>query len=571
MDSPKDPESRDWHKQKIMMSVRHDEELEDFRIQQDKEREAARKKFRERLESFGSLVSGDNYSDIVEMIQVNYERDLQRIEEGYQERTREIRKRHRAEETRHRHARLGDRLPVVASPSSPASLPSFPLTQVCYGEPQSKAASPNPWTKFPADPSPVHNQSVQSWRPYSCTVTSETANGHQRLIMRVQSRKRKSLENDYVHVNTKRLRIDTSMNSLKTPVATPPLEPGQAAPERTITFGEVYQDGQAEHKDTIVTWPVGSENFYILKCEEHKVHFKQSPIKGAAKHLNGKFHGIPHRDWNTAIKLLGYRVLDCNEALAARNNRSVDLAFENGYKPQNWMITKRGKARLGSIYRATGTPSSAQVVEQLITPVTASKARHENGVENTPEVGLGIIHSEQTPKRERPPSTVRSTSQRSTNASFRDVTHPKAFHLYYGHWVDRSKNKEEIYPVLVLGWDDLTPGGLPGKNLASTGLLESPPRCYVYNSNGIARWAEGYEDAGPKVNLRKFPVMFFDLGRTVSWLAARDMSKFPLYKAAPKDVNHPFNVARDYIATMEGFDDWNQREEARAASNLQAL
>jgi len=71
---------------------------------------------------------------------------------------------------------------------------------------------------------------------------------------------------------------------------------------------------------------------------------------------------------------------------------------------------------------------------------------------------------------------------------------------------------------MILGWDDQTKGGLQD-NLASTGLLKkeaSPPKCYIYGSSAvgdsrrsaIVGWAPGYEDGGPKVNERKFPVMF---------------------------------------------------------------
>jgi hypothetical protein len=94
------------------------------------------------------------------------------------------------------------------------------------------------------------------------------------------------------------------------------------------------------------------------------------------------------------------------------------------------------------------------------------------------------------------------------------ITNPKAFHIYYAYW----KSERRIWPVMILGWDDQTKGGLQG-NLASTSLLRkgaSRPKCYDYGDSAVGNstdsaivgWARGYEDGGPKVNERKFPVMF---------------------------------------------------------------
>lgn len=91
------------------------------------------------------------------------------------------------------------------------------------------------------------------------------------------------------------------------------------------------------------------------------------------------------------------------------------------------------------------------------------------------------------------------------------LTNPKAFHIYNCFW----RNDRCNYPVMILGWDDLTPGGL--KSLAETGLLDSksnPPHCYRYKNRNsptdaaIVGWAPGFEDGGPKVDSRKFPAMF---------------------------------------------------------------
>ncbi len=70
---------------------------------------------------------------------------------------------------------------------------------------------------------------------------------------------------------------------------------------------------------------------------------------------------------------------------------------------------------------------------------------------------------------------------------------------------------------MILGWDDQKPGGLE-HSLVDTGLLDrrksNPPRCYVYKdmdsatNAAIVGWSPGFEDGGPMVRRRKFPVMF---------------------------------------------------------------
>src|ERR1700709_1412728 len=68
-------------------------------------------------------------------------------------------------------------------------------------------------------------------------------------------------------------------------------DPGSSRPRkmrkkgRTIDFQDVFQSGRADHKHTIVEFPKDADKWYILRCDVHKMHFGQSPILGAAKHL----------------------------------------------------------------------------------------------------------------------------------------------------------------------------------------------------------------------------------------------------------------------------------------------
>src|SRR3569833_2827604 len=112
-------------------------------------------------------------------------------------------------------------------------------------------------------------------------------------------------------------------------------EPSKAAEERSISFDEVYQDGNAKYKHTIVEYPPSSRTWYILRCDEHGVHFGPKPLLGAAKHLHSIQHNNLPKHHSLAIELIGHRVRDCNMELAFKNNMAVRKAFSEGYAPFN--------------------------------------------------------------------------------------------------------------------------------------------------------------------------------------------------------------------------------------------
>ncbi|KAI0880025.1 uncharacterized protein GGS22DRAFT_193719 [Annulohypoxylon maeteangense] len=340
--------------------------------------------------------------------------------------------------------------------------------------------------------SPNPKQPFGLCRPLSWNIQNKVIRGERRLIMHVQSRKRSAPASDELH--PKRLRVDTSVNQIYTPAPTPSSESTNSPPKRTITFDEVYQGGNANHKDTIVEWPTGSRQWYILKCEQHGLRFTKNSVQGAARHLNGNGHGCTDRNRDHAVRTLGYLVTDCNEDLAKLNNRVAEETYVKGHKQPFHRLKKQ---------RTSG------------------------------------------------------------------ITHPKDFHIYYGRWKDGGLGKvaDQIYPVMILGWDSQNGSGLKDGDLNATGLLKKkakPPNCYTYDSRRITGWAPGYEDGGSKVRLRRFPVMFFDEAQTVGWFPARDLMKFPLnWRDVPGQPDHPFNAARRWIAEREGYKTWEDREEAR--------
>lgn len=97
-------------------------------------------------------------------------------------------------------------------------------------------------------------------------------------------------------------------------------------------FDEVYQEGQAETKHIIVEHPKGSENWYILRCQDCPRDFKDKPIVTAGSHLGTDVHGHQSRHAATVVKNFGINVLDCNEELAEKNNAVARQAFRKREK-----------------------------------------------------------------------------------------------------------------------------------------------------------------------------------------------------------------------------------------------
>ncbi|KAI1757967.1 hypothetical protein F4782DRAFT_4896 [Xylaria castorea] len=297
----------------------------------------------------------------------------------------------------------------------------------------------------------------------------------------------------------------------------------------------------AKLNNTIVEFPPDSGRWYIVKCEEHTIRFGLRPLQGAAKHLNGRLHGGLDRSWALATEMLGYRVIDCTKELAALNNEVVNNAFAHGYKPENEVKRKQH-------------------------PEIPENASHRTGATTISRKRSGTSQTSIGCKSTSSPSRKRRKEDWSNPTDI--ITNPKTFHVYYCFWKDHHC----LYPVMILAWDNQEPGGLE-HDLVSTGLLDknsNPPNCYIYKdtdsgkNKAIAGWAPGFEDGGSKVQQRKFPAMFFDPDKGVSWVSANLLSKFPLFEPdPPKKRSHPFNVARRWVAKNKGFASWEEFEEAQ--------
>ncbi|KAF3809500.1 hypothetical protein GCG54_00012784 [Colletotrichum gloeosporioides] len=251
-----------------------------------------------------------------------------------------------------------------------------------------------------------------------------------------------------------------------------------------IEFDEVYQDGKAEFKHTIVKF---SNKFYILKCDKHGVHFKQNALIAAAKHLNSALHGFLKKDFCQAIEFLGIRVVNCTDALAKLNNDCVRHAFAMGYKPMN-------------LLRSRYDPRSCH---ETPTP--------------PPEQGLSLpTVSQQTPEQE-------YVSE--------DVLNPKPGELYWANCL--KTNKASV--VMALGWKDLSMCGRDEMFCDLNLHKDMPrPRCYKFDNEGIIGWAAGYGDGESLVSSREVAVMRCERNGEDSFMwTSPTQANFELYRFMP--------------------------------------
>ncbi|KAL2261837.1 hypothetical protein VTK26DRAFT_3190 [Humicola hyalothermophila] len=312
----------------------------------------------------------------------------------------------------------------------------------------------------------------------------------------------------------------------------------QGPPKRTITFSEVYgkpakldADGKPipTAKHIIVQYPPNSGKFYILKCDEHGVHFGEHPLRGAAKHLASAQHGNMCKAHVTAIATLGHLVLDCTQEMADLNNAEVLEAFRNGYKPFNANnLSQTKRAELG--YPPLETPSSQK-----------AGAQRSGALEASPSASFGKFRTQ--------PS---------------GVAYPTSARFY----VAVGSRGEAKYPVLILPLGDMSPAGIHG-TLAETGIFNAYsdgrkqpgvpdlPKCYDYEMvdgriTGIKGWATGYGAGGPLVRKREFPVLCVDSpdyhSWTLGWIEASNLAELDFNDPNSRKIPF-FREARDYYIT----------------------
>lgn len=283
----------------------------------------------------------------------------------------------------------------------------------------------------------------------------------------------------------------------------------EARVERTIPFSEIYQDGKAQYKHKIFEYKAGSGNWYIVRCDGHGVHFGiNNPVHGAAKHVHSPQHNNMEKRHDLAIEICGHRILGCNAELAEMNNRE----FERALKEDNYVVfnsnllTKEGRRRL------TGGPSQES-------PRDSSAA---------------------TKKKPKPPPLK----------AIPDSNVPQECKFYQGLW--RANKKWYMLIILPIRPDgSLTEVGLREK-LQETDLMGNIPKCYRVDrvSLQIKGWQPAYEDGGPKVAKREYPVMFFDSyhKHSVGWLSAQRLRAVDLDNPPDDIEKRGLSIAREWYA-----------------------
>lgn len=296
-------------------------------------------------------------------------------------------------------------------------------------------------------------------------------------------------------------------------------QPIRDAPiERSIPFQEIYQDGKAQYKHKIFEHKAGSGNWYIVRCDEHKVHFGYgNPLHGAAKHVHSPQHGNLEKKHDLALQVCGHRVTGCNAELAELNNRAFERAVkEEGYVPFNMnLLTKEGRRRLHD---------GAEILVQ------------------------GEGHAKKRPAK--------------LNINSDEANNVQDCRFYQGLWSPTKKwYALVVLPILPDG--SLKDVGLPQTTLQETELMANVPKCYRVDRNSlqIKEWQHAYKLGGSKVNKREYPVMFFDgaVKYSLGWL--------PAYKLKPLDLDNPpndvdrrcLNTARTWFAVkMMHREDWDE-------------
>ncbi|KAH6871918.1 hypothetical protein B0T10DRAFT_500157, partial [Thelonectria olida] len=313
---------------------------------------------------------------------------------------------------------------LVPGSRSPANGPLAPTDTT--SQENTESASQHNATDTPPD---VESQAANMQEPDSIEdrTTSTNSSIPTNLSISINPKKKKG---SIVSGKQKRART----------VQTEPVET-----ERTIEFDEVFQDGNAAIKHTIVQF---RDEWYILLCETHGLNFKDHPIMSAAKHLNGRAHGKLPKDHEMAIKHLGVRVLNCSAKLAEENNRVCLVAYRTGYDPL--------KLRTRTKNKTSESIHVSPLLEQTDQHVGAPLGNRESACVND-----------------------RGKNGRRPRKKFDGIVDPTPGGIYLGYW---SKSRE-WHAVLVLpgvATEQPIDIGFSG-TIQDLGLTEQLPPCYTYD------------------------------------------------------------------------------------------
>ncbi|KAJ3550307.1 hypothetical protein NM208_g30 [Fusarium decemcellulare] len=284
--------------------------------------------------------------------------------------------------------------------------------------------------------------------------------------------------------------------------------------EKCISFEEVFQNGNAPVKTTIIQFPKGHGPWFILRCDQHGLNFRSHPLKGASAHLRSGKHGrLRYSSGIAVIQHFGVEVLGCNEELAETNNAAVTKADQSTLEPLAIRVNDNAKTR-------------------HLTP-RKEKRRKLPSSNRSRESSAGGAD-------DKTPSKLQNSDA---------ILNPAPGWIYLAYW----ETVRAWYPALILpqSHDDFDDIGVPDTP-EDLGLMERVPKCYIYDAStkGL-KWKAGYEDGGPLVAKRKFPVLFFNGGKfpdrnTAAWVSARNLQAFNVFHATSGLVPH-LKSAQNYV------------------------
>lgn len=389
---------------------------------------------------------------------------------------------------------------------------------------------------------PIHEETPSTKPQQSAAPQDPRLNGNnEERALKGSTTKRKAVESPQVDIgvaSSKRPRtrdrlLDQAQDVPQSPVKRSPRARrssqigSQMRVERTIPFAELYQDGKAQFKHKIIEYKTGSGNWYIVRCDDHQVHFGfKNPVHGAAKHVHSPQHGNLEKKHDLAIEICGHRILDCNAELAELNNLEFERAVkEDKYQVFNMnLLTKEGRRRL------TDGPQKDPPIDSSPT-AAPSKIR---------------------PKL--PPLQPRGDP----------VDHPRDCGFYEGFW----QPTKQWYMLIVLpirSDGSLREVGLKEK-LQETGVMDKVPKCYRVDrvSLQVKGWQPAYMDGGPKATKREYPVMFFDNHQrcSVGWVCAEKLRPIDLDNPPDGTKKRGLALARDWFAKhmmhRKDWEDWKK-------------
>ena len=323
----------------------------------------------------------------------------------------------------------------------------------------------------------------------------------------------------------------------------------------TVDFTDVFQDGSAHHKHTIIQYPPGSHQWYILRCDVHGLHFNQNPLCGAANHLRSTEHQGPKRHldidmsewparWSSVIQTMGLRVLNCDTTKAHKNNEAFSQALKAGYNPlrpdpNQWFAPRETSQILSRPRPVLWKEEVATDASRLVT--RAEPKEHDREV----------------------------------------IMHPLEGKPYRAYWRSGSRD-QGWYALIVLPLGSFDAIGLHGSFL-ETDLAKSIPSCYERHDSTVFQWAEGYRDGERLVTKRKFPVMWIHDGQTFplhkdlmmptpawyNWLPAPDLRPFSADCASDgNNLIRGYNSAVEYTKQVGRIKAASQRHTVRCGGSL---